>query len=108
MLDRASGCVVADRLNLYNTGGVGMKDFFDGLIPKIQEAIMEDFRDIKKQIGDETIYAAVLATDSDCITLGLWINTVEKIEPKDIEYGFYDKEEYIEDNKDFLSPEEID
>jgi hypothetical protein len=60
-----------------------MKDFFNGLLPQIQEAIMEDYRDIQEQIGDEEIYVAVLTTDSDCITLALWANTVENMTEDD-------------------------
>jgi len=56
-----------------------MKDFFDGLIPIIQKAVITDFQDIKKQVGGEKIYAAALVTDSDCITLGLWVNTIEQM-----------------------------
>jgi len=66
-----------------------MRDFFDGLMPKIQEAVAEDFRDIQKQVGDEKIYVAVLATDSDCITLSLWINTIEQMTKTDIKYGWH-------------------
>jgi len=65
-----------------------MKDFFDGLVSKIEVAVIEDFKDIKQQVEDEKIYAAVLVTDGDCITLGLWINTIEQMEKKDIHYGF--------------------
>ena len=72
-----------------------MKDFFEGLIPKIQEAVINDFQDIQKQVGSEKIYAAVLATDSDCITLGLWVNTIEQMEKKDIEYGYNDFDAYL-------------
>jgi len=72
-----------------------VKDFFDGLIPKIQKAVIKDFQDILKQVGSEKIYAAVLTTDSDCITLGLWVNTIEQMEKKDIEYGYNDFDAYL-------------
>ena len=85
-----------------------MKEFFDGLITKIQQAVVKDFQDIQKQVGSEKIYAAALVTDSSCVTLGLWVNTVEQVEPKDNEYGFYDKEAYIEQCKDYLTPERIE
>ena len=72
-----------------------MKEFFEELIPKIQEAVTKDFQDIQKQVGGEKIYAAVLATDSDCITLGLWVNTIERMEKKDIEYSYNDFDAYL-------------
>jgi len=72
-----------------------VKEFFEGLIPKIQEAVTKDFQDIQKQVGGEKIYAAVLATDSDCITLGLWVNTIERMEKKDIEYSYNDFDAYL-------------
>ena len=86
-----------------------MKDFFQGLIPKIQEAAIRDFQDICGQVGDEKIYAAVLATDSDCITLGLWVNTIEQMEKKDTEYGYDDFDAYLKDLEQYnLSAEEIE
>ena len=86
-----------------------MKDFFNGLVSKIHEAVIEDFKDIQKQVGGEKIYAAVLATDSDCITLGLWVNTIEQMEKKDIKYGYNDFDAYLKSLEQYnLLDEEID
>ena len=86
-----------------------MKDFFDGLIPKIQEAVIKDFQNIQKQVGGEKIYAVVLATDSDCITLGLWVNTIEQMKKKDIKYGYNDFDAYLKSFEQYnLSDEEIE
>ena len=85
-----------------------MKDFFIELGSKIEEAVIEDFRHIRSQIGNEKIYAIVLATDGDCITLNLWVNTYEHLEKKDTEYGYHDKEAYINEHQNRLTSEEID
>jgi hypothetical protein len=82
-----------------------MKEIFNGLIPKIQEAIIEDYQNIQKQVGDEEIYTAVLATCGDCTTLGLWANTVEYMEKADIKYAESIREfeeRFPDKNRDFV------
>jgi hypothetical protein len=86
-------------------GGMKMKDFFNGLIPKIQEAIIEDYQKIREQVGNEEIYAAVLATCGDCTTLGLWANTTEYMEKADIKYAASVREleeRFPAENRDFV------
>ena len=86
-----------------------MKDFFDGLIPKIQEAIVKDFQDIQKQVGSEKIYAAVLITDNSCVTLGLCVNTIEQMKKKDADYDYNDLDAYLKSLAQYnLSADEID
>jgi len=85
-----------------------MKGFFNELLPKIQEAVVKDYQEILRQVGGEKIYAAVLGTDSDCITLGLNVNTVEHMTKTDIGYGYHDKEAYIEKWGKYMPPEEIE
>jgi len=84
-----------------------MKDFFEGLVPKIQEAVIKDFQNIQEQVGSEKIYAAVLATDSDCITLGLWVNTIEQMEKRDIEYGYNDFDAYLKGLEQYNFSDEV-
>ncbi|WP_146052020.1 DUF4303 domain-containing protein, partial [Lysinibacillus sphaericus] len=45
-------------------------------------AVRNDFKELKKVIGDEKIYAICLVTDSNAITVFLAINTYEKMEKK--------------------------
>ncbi|MCL2224965.1 MAG: DUF4303 domain-containing protein [Defluviitaleaceae bacterium] len=86
-----------------------MQDFFDGLIPKIQEAVIKDFQDIQEQVGSEKIYAVVLGTDSSCVTLGLCVNTIEQMKKKDIDYAYNDLDAYLKSLEQYnLSDDEID
>ena len=45
-------------------------------------AVRNDFKELKKVIGDEKIYAICLVTDSNAITVFLAINTYEKMGKK--------------------------
>lgn len=63
-----------------------MKTFFNDLAGKIEQAVKKDMEQIRKEIGNEKIYAVALVTDSDCITLFLTLNTYEYMRKKDVEY----------------------
>jgi hypothetical protein len=73
-----------------------VREFFNGL--RIKEALIEDFQTIRSQVSDEKIYSVVLATDSDCICIGLWANTYEHLMKTDAKYGYDDRARYIEDS----------
>ena len=76
-----------------------MKAFFNNLAEKIEQAVKTDMEQIRKEIGEETIYAVALVTDSDCITLFLALNTYEYMRKKDAKY--------LEMLRDNLSEEDI-
>ncbi len=78
---------------------VEIKAFFNNLAEKIEQAVKKDMEQIRKEIGEEKIYAVALVTDSDCITLFLPLNTYEYMRKKDVEYL-----EMLHDN---LSEEDI-
>lgn len=63
-----------------------MELFFKDLTEKIIDAVKNDIQKILKEIKEETIYAAALVTDSDCVTLFLAVNTYESMRKKDLEY----------------------
>lgn len=63
-----------------------MESFFNELAGKIEQAVKTDMEQIRKEIGEEKLYAAALVTDSDCITLFLALNTYEYMRKKDMEY----------------------
>lgn len=65
---------------------VEMEVFFNNLAEKIEQAVKTDMEQIRKEIGEEKIYAAALVTDSDCVTLFLALNTYEYMRKKDAEY----------------------
>lgn len=82
-----------------------MLNFFDNLKNRIQEAVKQDFAKIKKEVGQEKIYAIVLVTDSDCITLWLGVNTYEYLKKKDSEIN---SETEIKKMESYMSIDEIE
>lgn len=76
-----------------------MKEFFNNLAEKIEQAVKKDMEQIRKEIGGEKIYAVALVTDSDCISLFLALNTYEYMRKKDVKY--------LEMMHDYLSEEDI-
>lgn len=74
-----------------------MQNFFNELNKNIQDAVKQEFPQIKQKVGKEKIYAVAFVTDSDCITLWLGINTYEYLKKKDadIDAKFGDKEAFI-------------
>ena len=82
-----------------HTDKVEMKAFFDNLAEKIEHAVKTDMEQIRKEIGEEKVYAVALVTDSDCITLFLALNTYEYMRKKD--------EKYLEMLHEHLSEEDI-
>lgn len=76
-----------------------MKSFFNNLAKKIEQAVKMDMEQIRKEIGEEKIYAVALVTDSDCITLFLALNTYEYMRNRDVEY--------LEMLRNYLSEEDI-
>ena len=65
---------------------IDMKTFFNDIAEKIEQAVKTDMEQIRKEIGEEKIYAVALVTDSDCITLFLALNTYEFMRKKDAKY----------------------
>ncbi|MBD5452235.1 MAG: DUF4303 domain-containing protein [Lachnospiraceae bacterium] len=78
---------------------IDMKTFFNDIAVKIEQAVKTDMEQIRKEIGEEKIYAVALVTDSDCITLFLALNTYEFMRKKDAKY--------LEMMHDYLSEEDI-
>ena len=64
-----------------------MGTFFKEIKEKIIGAVKDDFPKIKEELGEEKPYAVAFVTDSDCITLLLWVNTYEFLEKTDAEYA---------------------
>ena len=61
--------------------------FFKEIGEKIKETVKKDFPKIRKELGKEKPYSIAFVTDSDCITLLLWVNTYEFLEKADAEYA---------------------
>ncbi len=60
-----------------------MEEFFKALEPMIQRAVQIAMEKIRREAGGERIYGAALATDSDCVTLFLAVNTEESLRRRD-------------------------
>lgn len=81
-----------------------MKEFFNALAPAIRQAVQSAMEKIRREAGDEHIYAAALVTDSDCVTVFLAVNTEEALEKRDKEDR---TEERLRDLAPYLSQEKL-
>lgn len=57
-----------------------MDKFLEKLRVDMEEAILDETKEIIKQVGEEHIYAAALVLDSDCISIYMGVNTKEYLE----------------------------
>ncbi|MCL2638215.1 MAG: DUF4303 domain-containing protein [Oscillospiraceae bacterium] len=66
---------------------INLELFFKEISKKIKAAVKHDFPIMQKNFENETPYAVVFETDSDCVTLSLVVNTYEALKAKDDEYA---------------------
>ena len=63
------------------------KEFFEEYRTTLKQAIIEDYKSIKKLCNNETPYSCALVTDSDVSTLFFAMNTIEKFNEKILKVG---------------------